>query len=184
MIILLLALLSVSVVRAQQNTPHIAYVYPAGGRQGMTFQIAVGGQFLGAVSNVYISGAGIRTAVIEYNRPMNPKEFNDLRDQLKKLQDKWQATRKSPSTTNVWTAADAQMLAETRNKILKNPPNRQANPAMAETVTVKITIASDAEPGEHEIRLKRQMPCRTRSFFTSVSCPSCPNRRQRRPIRT
>ena len=153
-IILLLALLPVSVVRAQQNTPHIGYVYPAGGRQGMTFQVTVGGQFLGAVSNVYISGAGIQAMVVEYNRPMNQKEFNDLRDQLKKLQDKLQATRKSPSATNVWTAADAQMLAEIRNKILKNPPNRQANPAMAETVTVKITIAADAEPGEHEIRLK------------------------------
>ena len=147
-------LLPVSAIRAQQNTPHIAYVYPAGGRQGTTFQVAVGGQFLTAVSNVYVSGAGIQAAVVEYNRPMNQKEFNDLRDQLKKLQDKWQATRKSPSATNVWTAADAQMLAEIRNKILKNPPNRQANPAMAETVTVKITIATYAEPGEHEIRLK------------------------------
>ena len=153
-IILLLALLPASIIRAQQNTPHIAYVYPAGGRQGTMFQITVGGQFLGAVSNVYISGAGIQAAVIEYNRPMNFKEFNDLRDQLKKLQDKWQATRKSPSTTNVWTAVDAQMFAEIRNKILKNPPNRQANPAMAETVTIKITIATNAESGEHEIRLK------------------------------
>ena len=119
-----------------QQAPHIAYVYPAGGRQGTTFQVTVGGQFLGAVSNAYISGAGIQAAVVEYNRPMNQKEFNDLRDQLKKLQDKWQATRKSPSTANVWTAADAQMFAEIRDKILKNPPNRQANPAMAETVTI------------------------------------------------
>jgi hypothetical protein len=154
MIILLLALLPASAVRAQQNTPHIAYVYPAGGRQGTTFQVTVGGQFLGAVSNAFISGAGIRAAVVEYNRPMNQKEFNDLRDQLKKLQDKWQATRKSPSATNVWTTADAQMFAEIRDKILKNPPNRQANPAMAETVIIEITIATTAEPGGHEIRLR------------------------------
>jgi hypothetical protein len=154
MIILLLALLPVSAVRAQQNAPHIAYVYPAGGRQGTTFQITVGGQFLGAVSNVYISGTGIRATVVEYNRPMNQKEFNDLRDQLKKLQDKWQATRKSQSATNIWTTADAQMFAAIRNKILKNPPNRQANPAMAETVIIQVTVATDAESGEHEIRLR------------------------------
>jgi hypothetical protein len=147
-------LLAFAFTARAQNTPHLAYVYPAGGRQGMTFQVAIGGQFLGAVSNAYISGAGIQTAVVEYNRPMNQKEFNDLRDQLKKLQDKWQAMRKSPSTTNVWTVADAQMSAEIRNKILKNPPNRQANPALAETVTVKITIATNAESGEHEIRLR------------------------------
>ena len=139
---------------AQQVPPHVGYVHPAGGRQGATFQVTVGGQFLGAVSNAYISGGGIRAAVVEYNRPMNQKEFNDLRDQLKKLQDKWQATRKSPSTTNVWTAADAQMSAEIRNKILKNPPNRQANPAMAETVIIQVTVATDAESGEHEIRLR------------------------------
>ena len=154
MIILLLALLPVSAVRAQQNAPHIAYVYPAGGRQGTTFQITVGGQFLGAVSNVYISGTGIRATVVEYNRPMNQKEFNGLRDQLKKLQDKWQATRKSQSATNIWTTADAQMFASIRNKILKNPPNRQANPAMAETVIIQVTVATDAESGEHEIRLR------------------------------
>ena len=154
MIILLLALLPVSAVRAQQNAPHIAYVYPAGGRQGTTFQITVGGQFLGAVSNVYISGTGIRATVVEYNRPMNQKEFNGLRDQLKKLQDKWQATRKSQSATNIWTTADAQMFAAIRNKILKNPPNRQANPAMAETVIIQVTVATDAESGEHEIRLR------------------------------
>ena len=153
-IILLLALLPVSAVRAQQNAPHIAYVYPAGGRQGTTFQITVGGQFLGAVSNVYISGTGIRATVVEYNRPMNQKEFNGLRDQLKKLQDKWQATRKSQSATNIWTTADAQMFAAIRNKILKNPPNRQANPAMAETVIIQVTVATDAESGEHEIRLR------------------------------
>jgi hypothetical protein len=152
--ILFLMLLLTPVVQAQPNIPHIAYVYPAGGRQGTTFQVTVGGQFLGAVSNAYISGTGIQATVIEYNRPMNQKEFNDLRDRLKKLQDKWQATRKSSSPTNVWTAADAQMLAEIRGKILKNPPNRQANPAMAETVILKITIASDAEPGEREIRLR------------------------------
>jgi hypothetical protein len=151
--ILFLALLLAPVVRAQPNSPHLAYVYPAGGRQGTTFQVTVGGQFLGAVSNAYVSGAGIQAAVVEYNRPMNQKEFSDLRDQLKKLQDKWQATRKSPSNANVWTAADAQMFAEIRDKILKNPPNRQANPAMAETVIIKITIATGADPGDHESRV-------------------------------
>jgi hypothetical protein len=137
-----------------QQTPHVAYVYPAGGRQGTTFQVTVGGQFLAAVSNAFVSGAGIQAAVVEYNRPMQQKEFTDLREQLKKLQDKWQATRKFPSGTNVWTAADQINFAEIRDKILKNPPNRQANPAMAETVTLKISIATNAEPGQREIRLK------------------------------
>jgi len=152
-LILFLALALTPLVRAQQ-TPHLAYVYPAGGRQGTTFQITVGGQFLGAVSNAYVSGAGIQAAVVEYNRPMNQKEFNDLRDELKKLQDQRLAARRSPSATNTWTAVDQTRFAEIRDKILKNPPNRQANPAMAETILVKITIATNAGPGGHEIRLR------------------------------
>jgi len=40
-----------------------------------------------------------------------------------------------------------------RVKILRNPPNRTANPAMIDTVTIKVSIAADAEPGEREIRL-------------------------------
>jgi hypothetical protein len=152
--VLLLALMLAPVVRAQQNIPHIAYVYPAGGKQGATFQVTVGGQFLTTVSDAYVSGAGIQAEVIEYNRPMNQKEFNDLRDQLKKLQDKWLAARRSPSVTNVWTSDDQMRLGEIRDKILRNPPNRQANPAMAETVALKISIATNAEPGNHEIRLK------------------------------
>ena len=35
---------------AQQQAPHIGYVYPAGGRQGTTFQVTVGGQFLDGVT--------------------------------------------------------------------------------------------------------------------------------------
>jgi len=151
--IFFLALFFAPVVQAQQ-TPHIAYVYPAGGRQGATFQVTVGGQFLGAVSNAFASGDGIQAAVVEYNRPMNPQDFNPLRDELKTLQDKLQAVRRAPSGTNVWTTADQSRLAEIRAKILKNPPNRQANPAMAETVLVKITTATNAAPGGHEIRLR------------------------------
>ncbi|MGD0016873.1 MAG: peptidase, partial [Verrucomicrobiia bacterium] len=56
-------------------------------------------------------------------------------------------------STNVWTAADEAMVTEIRNKIIKNPPNRQGNPAIAETVMIEITLAPDAEPGEREIRL-------------------------------
>jgi len=42
---------------------------------------------------------------------------------------------------------------EVRAKILRNPPNRTANPAMIDTVTLRVSIAADAEPGEREIRL-------------------------------
>jgi hypothetical protein len=44
------------------------------------------------------------------------------------------------------------MLAEIKKK-LANPPNRQGNPVIAETVTIEVTMAPDTEPGERELRL-------------------------------
>jgi len=146
-------LLALAFTAHAQNAPHIGYVYPAGGRQGTPFQVVVGGQYLNGTTNAYVSGDGVQARVVEYNRPMNQKQFNELRDKLRELQAKRQAARRSPSGTNVWTAADDKMIAEITGRILKNPPNRQGNPAIAETVTLKVTMAANAAPGEHEIRL-------------------------------
>jgi len=139
-----------------QQGPHLAYVYPAGGKVGTTFQITVGGQFLLTVSNALITGPGITATVVDHNRPMNQMDFNVLRDRLKALQDKFQAARQNRfggTGTNVWTAADAQEREEVRAKVLRNPPNRTANPAMIDSVMIKVSIATNAEPGDREIRL-------------------------------
>ena len=139
---------------AQQGGPHLAYVYPAGGKAGSTFQITVGGQFLQTVSNAFVTGPGITATVQDHHRPMNQKDFNDLRDRMKTLQEKWQANRRgNPGTNGVWSAADAVEREQIREKILKNPPNRTANPAMIDTVVIKLSIAADAITGEREIRL-------------------------------
>jgi len=134
-------LMAAPAAQAQQFTPRIGYVYPAGGRQGTTFQVTVGGQFLSTVSNVHVSCTGVQAEVVEYNRPLTQKEFTDLREKLQELQKKEK------------DAATLKEIAEIRAKILKNPPNRQGNPAIAETVTVKVMMAADAEPGQREIRL-------------------------------
>ena len=139
-------------VFAQQG-PHLAYVYPAGGKIGSTFQVTVGGQFLSAVSNAVVTGPGITATVLEHHRPMQQKEFNELRDRLKELQNKFQATRKGNFGTNIWTTADAMEREQIREKILQNPPNRTANPAMIDTVTIKISIGTNAAIGDREIRL-------------------------------
>jgi hypothetical protein len=136
-----------------QQMPHLAYVYPAGGKVGMTFQITVGGQFLGACSNAFVTGPGVTATILDHERPMNQNVFNELRDRLKELQDKFQASRKGNAGTNVWTTADAVEREQIQAKILKNPPNRTANPAMIDAVIIKVFIAGDAAPGDREIRL-------------------------------
>lgn len=151
-IIVALSCLGVTAL-AQSRAPHLAYVYPAGGQAGTTFQVVVGGQNLMAVSNAFITGPGVRAVVLDHQRPMNQKEFNDLRDRLKVLQEKFQAARRNRSGANAWTAADAAEREQIRAKILRNPPNRKANPAMMDTVTLKVAMAADVAPGDREIRL-------------------------------
>jgi len=149
---IILMLLTFAAWRTQAQ-PHIAYIYPAGGQIGTTFQIVIGGQNLTSISNALVTGDGVRATVLERNRPMGQKEFTDARDRLKVLQDKFQATRRSPGGTNVWTAADATEQEQLRQRILKNPPNRKGNPAMIETVTLQVAIANNAPAGDREIRL-------------------------------
>jgi hypothetical protein len=147
-----------------QQTPHIGYIYPAGGRQGAVFQVAVGGQYLNNATNAYVSGDGVQALVVDYSRPLTQKEFNDLREKLKELQDRRAAANASakkrdgsagspPSTNVVWTAADDRIIAEMRQKLIMFAPRRNGNPAIAETVTVRVTLAPNAEPGERELRL-------------------------------
>ncbi len=168
-------LVVVAAVHAQ-NMPHIGYVYPAGGQRGTTFQVVVGGQFLDGVSEACFSGAGIQAVVVQHTKPLTQKEFNDLREKLRILQEKRQAAIKGaspapaagakdkreeqdrtqaspePNKPPVWTAEDMRMVTEIRKKLV-NAPNRQANPAIAERVMLTVTMAPDAEPGERELRL-------------------------------
>ena len=163
-----------------KGPPHIGYAYPAGGRQGSTFEVGIGGQNLGGAVAAIFSGDGIEATVIGYERPMTPKEFNDLREQAQQLAEKRAAalglpppgqnagaaakpdnpakkTATPPETPAgpkpAWTFEDQRMLLELRQKLLTGNPNRQANPAIAETVKLQVTMAPDAKPGERELRL-------------------------------
>ncbi len=162
---LLAALLSLALpVCAQIRVPRVGYVYPAGGQQGTTFQVTVGGQYLNNASSAFVSGPGVKAAFVSYARPLTQKEFNDLRDKLRELQQKRIAAartggkRKGPAsarsgTNVVWTAGDEKLAADIRQKLFLFAPRRNQNPAIAETAILRITLATNAEAGEREIRL-------------------------------
>lgn len=146
------ALLLAASASAQPKPPHIGYVYPAGGSAGTTFEVKVGGQFLEGATNLSFTGSEIIAEVTDFHRPMPQGQFNKLRDRMQELRDKRQASR-GDNATNVWTTADQKELDDIRDQILKNPPNRNASPAIADVATVRITIPTNAAPGEREIRL-------------------------------
>ena len=138
---------------AQPNSPHIGYVYPAGGCVGSNFELKVGGQFLEGVTNAFVTGDGVEAVVTDFNRPMPQGQFNNLRDKLLELREKRQAVRKGDSSTNTWTAEDEKEMTAIRERILKNPPNRNATPVIADVATLRLIINTNAEPGDREIRL-------------------------------
>jgi len=161
------ALAAMPGARAQRE-PHIGYIYPAGGRQGATFQAAIGGQYLAGVTGIDISGGGVQTTVIEHVKPLSGKEINLLRDRLKELQQMMNPTKpdKSGSDTggeasaaaspdpNMDRAALQKEMGEIKKK-LANPKNRNRdNPQLSEDLTLKVVLAPDAEPGQRELRLK------------------------------
>jgi hypothetical protein len=126
--------------RGQQAAPHIGYAYPAGGRQGTDFQVTLGGQFLNNVNRAFVSGAGVQAALVEYVKPLTPKELNRLREKLRQLQ-------KEPR--------DAETIKQSREirRKLAEFLGRRTNPALADRAIFRITIAADAKPGRRELRL-------------------------------
>ncbi len=124
-----------------QNAPHLAYVLPAGGQQGTTFQVNAGGQFLPNVSAVYVSGGGVQATVVDYARPMNAMQATQLRDRMQELQ-------KQPMN-----AAVQKEMVDIRVKLLTFNARRLTSPVLAETVTLQVAIAPGAAPGKRELRV-------------------------------
>ena len=137
---LLAALAAAPVVQAQQNQPHAGFAYPAGGRQGDTIRVTIGGQFLERSTKAYISGRGIQAKVVECVKPLTPKQVNDLRERLEKL-------RKKPKDPEA-----VKELMAIREK-LNEFQNSRTNPVLADKVILQFTIASDADLGQRELRL-------------------------------
>jgi hypothetical protein len=148
--------------------PAIGYVYPAGGRQGTTFEVSLAGRFLDGINDVVVSGEGVQATLIEHVKPLTGKQINLLRDRLKELQEKVKPLKKgkgkgeaddeAKTTGEPETEVDLETLEEEMTEIkekLANPKNRnRKNPQLSEDVTLRVVLAPDAEPGERELRLK------------------------------
>ena len=143
---MLVALLTLAVpaLHAQQvNTPRIGYVYPAGGQRGTTILVEVGGQFVDGASMVLVSGSGVQARVVGIDKPLAGQQLATRRDTL-------QAMQKRPPSP----ALRAAMMA--LRDTLASSVRRRAIPAIAELVTIEVTIAPDAEPGERRLLLLTQ----------------------------
>jgi hypothetical protein len=125
---------------AQPSSPHIGYVFPAGGRQGSTFRVSLGGQYLDGPTSLHISGGGVRARVLGLTRPLTEKEQDALRERIQEL-------RKKPRVTT----ADIKEIDEIRQKLAKAAI--RPTPVLADIVTVEMTIDTRAALGPRELRL-------------------------------
>ena len=128
--------------RAQQPiTPHVGYVYPAGGRIGTTVLVKVGGRYLDGSHEVLFSDSGVQAKVIGYDKPLSQNELTTLREAAQELQ------KKLPDP------AARRELQDLRLKI-GDSARRNANPALSEIVTLEIVVAPNVEPGTRRLRLE------------------------------
>jgi hypothetical protein len=158
-----------------QQPPYIGFVYPAGGRQGTTFQVRLGGQALDELDSVRVTGPGVTARLTEYRWRLNFQEMRLLNEQLRILRregisgaalagllaegdSKTNAAGSNNAPLTEGQAAEARKAAA--QKLMEAIERRTAefvpNPAcasLASIALVEVSIAPDAEPGEREIRL-------------------------------
>ena len=84
---------------------YIGFVYPAGGKQGTTFHVKLGGQRLDYVDRVLVSGEGVSTRVIEFYGRIGNQELRYLREQMRELQRGKSAV--SPAMVSMMSFMDA-----------------------------------------------------------------------------
>jgi hypothetical protein len=86
--VLELAILAASASSALAQDQYVGYVYPAGGQQGTTVSIRLGGQGLTYASDVVVTGEGVSARLVDYYGVMDNQELGLLREQLTELQKK------------------------------------------------------------------------------------------------
>jgi hypothetical protein len=166
--------LAIPVLVHAQARPYIGYVYPAGGQQGTTFQIKLGGQALDDVNQVLVTGSGITARVLEYNRALGAQEMTLLNEQLRELKrgktevastammsstpmmtsDTMMSSTPAQEKTDALPAVQGnQTLVARLTRRVAETVNRPASAALAGIAHVEVTIAPDAQPGERELRL-------------------------------
>ena len=142
---LFLVLLLLPALVWAQRTPHIGYVYPAGGRQGTSFTVTLGGQLLEGATGADVTGTGVTARLLKHERQVTPSEQDALAKELSQIREKRERGQ-------ALTPAEAARAEEIRTTLTRF--GRQlANPALNEFATLQVTIASNAPAGRREIRL-------------------------------
>ena len=169
-LISVLATVALAVVAAAQptggnrNAPRLGFAYPAGALRGSTVTITLGGQFLAEASAIHFSGSGLTARITGYERPLTQKESVDLREEVEQLR------KQKAANPAAFPAEAAKRLVELQATLARRNP-RPGTPSLAESVTFELTVAPDAHPGTHELRLQTPAGLSNPVFFQVGTLP-------------
>jgi len=138
------------VASAAQAQMQIACIYPAGGRQGTSFELSVWGVPWLAPTDldsikVHISGAGVVASVDDY-------EFENMMAQTEvgKLKSIMQRATSREDAARARAARDKKQEELYRTLRMKSISD---SGALRHTLILRVTIAPDATPGKRELRI-------------------------------
>ena len=156
-------------------SPRAGYAYPAGGQEGTTVQVLVGGQFLNGVSGVRVTGDGVQASITQYGKPFTPKQLMELRRQVGVLLRARRAGDNGTTLASLLANSEAFVLSMAAplpdHPLLRNldkmglkeleywasmysdVKKRQINQQLSEMVLIEVVIAPGATPSCRELRL-------------------------------
>jgi hypothetical protein len=129
---------------------YLGYVYPAGGQQGTTFSVRIGGQRLEGASEAIVSGDGVRAVVKNCFEKINTQDMRLLKEQLQ-LFKKGQGKKQQAAEQEL--SEDDLIVQKNIEERVREYERNPANESLSTVVELEITVDPRAEPGPREIRL-------------------------------
>jgi hypothetical protein len=164
---------------AWAQRPYVGYVYPAGGQQGTTFQLKLGGQSMTGVDGVVVSGSGVSARVIEYNPGLGPIDMSLLSEQLRDLRKaKTQfASAAGAGDPMMMSSGDPAMMSSSSQKTVAKTPSNSGEPMMSsadEMMASKIAASKAATAMDREAtdRMIAKLEKRIRDYCNTPACRS------------
>ncbi len=148
-----LAILLAAASPARAQGQYIGYGYPAGGQQGTTFPVRLGGQGLADASDVAVSGEGVSARLVDYCRPLDNQEMTLLNQQLGDLRKKETTVSDAMVEKMTWFEFPAPIGPDTGPDAFHSlicPVCATANPpdaAVCIKCNVKLEKPKDSNPG-------------------------------------
>ena len=165
----ILILLAVAAAWAYGDDPYVGYIYPCGIQVGMTNRLVVGGQGLGGVRDVVVSGEGVTVLSIEAVPNFPPASGSQFRYLARWLDGIAQGDRAAPPLptnpkarveewrSNRWWRVlgelDEQKLSMVERALYIRPNRLQMSPSLRQSLLVTVAVAPDAKPGAREFRV-------------------------------